>query len=342
MKATDQGVALTIAAATMSTQGTSTMQDQQLVKFGAALQEERTGKGLSRDAMARRAGGSVANLTDWEKGKGFPSAVQFKRLTHVLTRLRRFRDVMPWAPRANDVPTPTGQPLTFGDALKATRMAEGLEPHEVAELLGTGVTRSAVYEWEADRGFPVEKNYDALVVLFPTLAAFPLVKPPRAIEIPKGATGHGPPSAKPTPIEPLAPLELASLRATLGDAGANPETQLLRRLIATIDARDAEIAEIGHVKAAKHADLDAAHAAAVAEITRLREELAAATAPRPSTEPEIERVSVDPEEIVAWYELVAEVRAASALHAIVSLLETTQALRIRPSRLIAMLDKRIP
>jgi len=54
------------------------------MSFGRHLRTLRQEAGVSRAALARRAGVSVSTLRHWENGRGFPSMAAFLRLAEAL------------------------------------------------------------------------------------------------------------------------------------------------------------------------------------------------------------------------------------------------------------------
>lgn len=162
--------------------------------FHETLRRER--ERLSRSVRDAARGVSVPESVyrTWETGEDLPSKAAFGRLCFHFPRLRyaqpdRFSPGVP-GPDEAALPTPRSgpppRPTTFGECLRAARVAQGLSGEELGALLG--VSAPAVSQWERNDAAPVRVNYETLLALFTELATAP--EPDwRDIDMPNGGRG---------------------------------------------------------------------------------------------------------------------------------------------------------
>jgi transcriptional regulator with XRE-family HTH domain len=180
-----------------------------ITTWGTALQKCRVGVDLSYKDVADRVGISKALVKTWERGGGYPTVTQLKRLYGSMSSLRRFENLLPRENQADveveraadqgvapgqsvtEAPPPPPQeidePRTFPAALRLTRLLEGLHQHEVADLIG--VEQSTVSTWERGDATPIQEHYDRLVDLFEHLRELPRPAGIRDIPKPRGPQG---------------------------------------------------------------------------------------------------------------------------------------------------------
>lgn len=228
--------------------------------YGVLLQQERTKINISRHRLADICGVSVRVVRQWEDGRAVPTNDQLERLESKIRTLRKYRHLAkpkpteaPQAPpslapalqvvRPAPEPTseqtvkrrfhkkPMGRPIeqypTFGRALRAARLAEGIKADELAKLLGLAGS-GTISHWEMGRTTPVRENYEKLLELLPVMKD---AKRPEAVKtrgVPPGnRTPHQPPPGpRPRFKEPLTqnlamPLQQA-LEGAQGDAKTKP------------------------------------------------------------------------------------------------------------------------
>jgi len=191
--------------------------------FAEAFHAVRVSRALSFREIADQAGVSRSEVKDWEDGKALPSTVQFKRIAGVMRALIPYAYLLPReAPRHHlafgetehssaplelliDAVEPAAavadagppeeiveaaKPTSFGEALRAARIAEGLSQFELGELLS--VADQAVSSWECGHHAPILSHLEQLDILFPALKDGP--RPPSRDQdkpIP-GPRGDGP------------------------------------------------------------------------------------------------------------------------------------------------------
>lgn len=172
------------------------------MSFAELLRDERERQGLSHRDVARRCQVSKDDVRAWERGERMPERLEAIRLFGSFRQLRHYAHlVTPNDPvdlnafgdhgPAKQLPAPVAPPEpsvppTFGEALRRLRLREGLDQHEVGELLG--VTGQAVSAWETDTNAPIEDHYTRLLDLLPDLRAAPSPDS-RDIDKPGGGAG---------------------------------------------------------------------------------------------------------------------------------------------------------
>lgn len=273
---------------------TGTLEFVKVTTFGQALALLREERGYSHRELSNRACCSKADLKAWERGEGFPSAIQFKRLWGSVPRLWGFVDMLPHeasqearaekkkdeAPVAVRLPEPEEEkivepppPKSFGEALRRARLREGLDQHEVADMLS--VEQGSVSRWELDTNAPIADHHRKLCDLMPGLKNAP--KPvTREIEKPAGnvygvyrTPGEAPvertpfvapvapiavvPPAPPPPVLTIAPIAMKMIERPTGKQAAIEEAGLVYakslartgEALARLDAAEIEFERAG-------------------------------------------------------------------------------------------------
>jgi len=211
--------------------------------FGEALRYVRvTYYGFSHNKLGQLVGHSKDVVRDWERGMSFPTGSTLRRILGVMPKIKPWMQLIPRSGRDRDsdliIITPTfadqvamaaepqpPPPMTFGQHLARARLGEGLEPAELAELVG--VTASAVAWWESDTYAPVKEHYDRILDLLPELRSAP--EPDwRNIPPPNGGRGTPRDSARSTP--PVPPVPPATDYDDVEDV-EDPRTVALRTLV---------------------------------------------------------------------------------------------------------------
>lgn len=189
--------------------------------FGQALKKIRMERGLSHKEVADRVGVQKAQIRRWETDENTPTNFHLKKLYGTFSTLRFYTHLLPaferarlidkaekiiiskasgelpqddtWLPpiasRHESLPdelAKTVKPKTFGEHLRALRLAEGLDMDELAELMS--VTGQACSAWELDKAVPVMAHYVKLCDLFPGLKNAPV---PNCPDKPKPSGGPG-------------------------------------------------------------------------------------------------------------------------------------------------------
>ena len=184
--------------------------------LGELLTRYRVERKLTRAEVADRVGTSTSRISNFERGKEVPDSRAWVRYYKMVAIGLRGYD-LEWRAARGEQETPAkaaedaatadamaycvsqdatagtiieAAPLsgvetatTFGDALFAARMLDGLSQVDVGELVG--VHSTAVNHWEARRTTPVSVNMDKLIELFPGLVRWR--SSAQSIPIPQGA-----------------------------------------------------------------------------------------------------------------------------------------------------------
>lgn len=145
--------------------------------WGDALKREMAKRDLTPRKVADFCKVNEKTVKAWIDNEEIPTHGQGAMVTHMMRNMRFIplppqkgkepellpKELMP-APIAKGA---TGPLVTFGEALRQEREAEGLSQKDLAELMG--VSQFAPANWEIGRGMH-KTNYEALLSVFPRLA----------------------------------------------------------------------------------------------------------------------------------------------------------------------------